>query len=169
MPPTVSSNRGILKPIKKSPSDQLRQLVSDLFLKSGRFSDDVIENLIQELPHKWERHGDLIVIPQRSLRDANWKIFEKEVFQIICETLKISRIARKNPVKPDSYRSSNIELLWGNNGIVHHVDNKIRYQWDITKCMFSIGNITEKLRIARFDCSNEVIVDLFAEPLHLAM
>lgn len=162
MPPTVSNNRGILKPIKKSPSDQLRQLVSDLLLKSGRFSDDVIANLIQELPHKWERHGDLIVIPQRSLRDANWKIFEKEVFQIICETLKISRIARKNPVKPDSYRSSNIELLWGNNGIVHHVDNKIRYQWDITKCMFSIGNITEKLRIARFDCSNEVVVDLFA-------
>lgn len=28
--------------------------------------------------------------------------------------------------------------------------------------MFSIGNITEKLRIASFDCSNEVVVDLFA-------
>lgn len=28
--------------------------------------------------------------------------------------------------------------------------------------MFSIGNITEKLRIASFDCSGEVVVDLFA-------
>ena len=28
--------------------------------------------------------------------------------------------------------------------------------------MFSIGNITEKLRIAKFDCSQEVVVDLFA-------
>lgn len=28
--------------------------------------------------------------------------------------------------------------------------------------MFSIGNITEKLRIASFDCSDEVVVDLFA-------
>lgn len=28
--------------------------------------------------------------------------------------------------------------------------------------MFSIGNITEKLRIARFDCRNEIVVDLFA-------
>jgi hypothetical protein len=28
--------------------------------------------------------------------------------------------------------------------------------------MFSWGNITEKLRIASFDCSNEVVVDLFA-------
>ena len=28
--------------------------------------------------------------------------------------------------------------------------------------MFSIGNITEKLRIASFDCKGEVVVDLFA-------
>lgn len=28
--------------------------------------------------------------------------------------------------------------------------------------MFSWGNITEKLRIAEFDCSNETVVDLFA-------
>jgi tRNA G37 N-methylase Trm5 len=28
--------------------------------------------------------------------------------------------------------------------------------------MFSWGNITEKLRIASFDCSNEIVVDLFA-------
>ena len=28
--------------------------------------------------------------------------------------------------------------------------------------MFSIGNITEKLRIASFNCSSEVVVDLFA-------
>jgi len=28
--------------------------------------------------------------------------------------------------------------------------------------MFSIGNITEKLRIASFDCSDEIVVDLFA-------
>lgn len=28
--------------------------------------------------------------------------------------------------------------------------------------MFSIGNITEKLRIAKFNCTNEVVVDLFA-------
>ena len=28
--------------------------------------------------------------------------------------------------------------------------------------MFSAGNITEKLRIASFDCRGEVIVDLYA-------
>ena len=28
--------------------------------------------------------------------------------------------------------------------------------------MFSSGNITEKLRLAKFDCSGEVVVDLYA-------
>jgi len=28
--------------------------------------------------------------------------------------------------------------------------------------MFSTGNITEKLRIATFDCHQEVVVDLYA-------
>ena len=32
----------------------------------------------------------------------------------------------------------------------------------MTRCMFSAGNITEKLRIATFDCRGEVVVDLYA-------
>lgn len=36
------------------------------------------------------------------------------------------------------------------------------YHYDVTKCMFSIGNINEKLRIANFDCKMEVVVDMFA-------
>ncbi|TMS17805.1 tRNA wybutosine-synthesizing protein 2-like protein [Larimichthys crocea] len=31
-----------------------------------------------------------------------------------------------------------------------------------TKCMFSAGNITEKLRVAGFDCRGETVVDLYA-------
>lgn len=36
------------------------------------------------------------------------------------------------------------------------------YQWDVTKCMFSAGNITEKLRVASLDCRGQTVVDLFA-------
>ena len=28
--------------------------------------------------------------------------------------------------------------------------------------MFSVGNITEKMRIAKIDCSKETVVDLYA-------
>lgn len=37
-----------------------------------------------------------------------------------------------------------------------------RYTFDVTKCMFSPGNITEKLRVASMQCSGEVLVDLYA-------
>ncbi|XP_066195625.1 tRNA wybutosine-synthesizing protein 2 homolog isoform X7 [Sylvia atricapilla] len=36
------------------------------------------------------------------------------------------------------------------------------YTFDVTKCMFSPGNITEKLRVASLPCSGEVVVDLYA-------
>uniref|UniRef100_A0A8C1I2X8 tRNA wybutosine-synthesizing protein 2 homolog n=1 Tax=Cyprinus carpio carpio TaxID=630221 RepID=A0A8C1I2X8_CYPCA len=37
-----------------------------------------------------------------------------------------------------------------------------QYEFDVAKCMFCSGNITEKLRIASFDCSGETVVDLYA-------
>lgn len=37
-----------------------------------------------------------------------------------------------------------------------------RYTFDVTKCMFSPGNITEKLRVALLPCAGEVLVDLYA-------
>nr|XP_060612543.1 tRNA wybutosine-synthesizing protein 2 homolog [Anolis sagrei ordinatus] len=37
-----------------------------------------------------------------------------------------------------------------------------RYMFDVTKCMLSPGNITEKLRIASLPCAGEVVVDLYA-------
>lgn len=46
--------------------------------------------------------------------------------------------------------------------IVRHVDNGIKYEYDVTKCMFSIGNITEKMRVASFPCAGETVVDLYA-------
>lgn len=44
-----------------------------------------------------------------------------------------------------------------------------RYEFDVTKCMFSSGNITEKLRVAGFDCRGETVVDLFAGGKTLSM
>ena len=42
------------------------------------------------------------------------------------------------------------------------MDNGIVYHWDVTKCMFSAGNITEKIRVANLDCRGQTVVDLFA-------
>lgn len=54
-----------------------------------------------------------------------------------------------------------MEILVGVNGWVDHCENGVIYSFDATKCMFSWGNLSEKLRMGKLDCKEEVIVDLF--------
>ena len=65
-------------------------------------------------------------------------------------------------VLPTGTRDSTLEILLGDNGLVEHIENGITYSFDATKCMFSFGNLSEKLRMGNLDCRDEVIVDLFA-------
>jgi tRNA wybutosine-synthesizing protein 3 len=41
-------------------------------------------------------------------------------------------------------------------------ENGLRYGFDMTKSMFSSGNVSEKARIAQMDCRGETVVDLYA-------
>ncbi|RWS08845.1 tRNA wybutosine-synthesizing protein 2-like protein [Dinothrombium tinctorium] len=52
-------------------------------------------------------------------------------------------------------------MIKGDDSWALHIDNKIKYTFDITKCMFSFGNINEKIRVSKLNCENEIIVDLF--------
>ena len=60
------------------------------------------------------------------------------------------------------YRSPINQLVLGEDGWVTHTDNGVHYVFDATRTMFSQGNITEKIRMAKLSCSDEVVVDLFA-------
>uniref|UniRef100_A0A8C3NM15 tRNA(Phe) (4-demethylwyosine(37)-C(7)) aminocarboxypropyltransferase n=1 Tax=Geospiza parvula TaxID=87175 RepID=A0A8C3NM15_GEOPR len=82
--------------------------------------------------------------------------------ETVAAALGARRVARRGRVMPDGMRSPRVTLLLGQHGWVEHVDNGIRYTFDVTKCMFSPGNITEKLRVASLPCSGEVVVDLYA-------
>ena len=68
----------------------------------------------------------------------------------------------KGCVAPTGTRDSTLKILVGDNGWVNHCENGILYSFNATKCMFSWGNLSEKLHMARLDCTDEVIVDLFA-------
>ena len=56
-----------------------------------------------------------------------------------------------------------IEFIAGeNNPIVEHKEHDVIYRFDITKIMFSKGNINERKHLATLVKSGEVIVDMFA-------
>ncbi|NXH87576.1 TYW2 protein, partial [Edolisoma coerulescens] len=126
---------------RRTPSQKLRDELRRLL--GGSWS----EELERDVPQAWQRHGDLVVLREDSFRAAPWERLGK---------------GEQGRVMPDGMRTPSVTLLLGQDGWVEHVDNGIRYTFDVTKCMFSPGNITEKLRVASLPCSGEVLVDLYA-------
>jgi tRNA G37 N-methylase Trm5 len=139
----------------------------------------ITKDLIRKHMPKFKRHEDLIIIhetaweefkkslPMPVVDDENspFSIDEHELASLTCQSIQkptCRRLAVDRGVKNDNFRSPNIQLILGDNGLVNHKDNHILYQFDVTKCMFSFGNVREKMRMAELDCSDEIVVDLFA-------
>ncbi|XP_064477090.1 tRNA wybutosine-synthesizing protein 2 homolog [Ornithodoros turicata] len=141
------------------PYEKLLCGIKGLLRAKGLVLDD---SLLAEVPKHWLRHGDLVLLPSTAFAHPFWQQLGQDLWRTCCDTLRCSRIACNGAVTPDGYRSPTAKLLLGEDGWVVHVDNRIRYTFDITRCMFSPGNVTEKLRIARFKCHGETVVDLYA-------
>lgn len=137
------------------------------------------KDLIKKSLPKYRRHDDLIIINENAWEDfkkslpivvvksenSPFSIDEDELASLVCQAIQkptCKRVAIERGVKNDGYRTPNISLILGENGLVNHKDNHILYQFDVTKCMFSFGNVREKMRMAELRCSNEIVVDLFA-------
>ncbi|KAK4284380.1 hypothetical protein QN277_001222 [Acacia crassicarpa] len=118
--------------------------------------------LLEELPIRWDRLGDIVILPTTSFKDPMWNSIAEELWPTVAKSLKANRLARQGPVAANGTRDSMLQILVGDNGWVDHRENGILYSFDASKCMFSWGNLSEKLRMARLDCRDEIIVDLFA-------
>ncbi|XP_075752859.1 tRNA wybutosine-synthesizing protein 2 homolog isoform X2 [Pelodiscus sinensis] len=152
--PVPSKAARVQSPARKL-SSELQRLVSG---SEGRWSDE----LADDLPRSWQRHGDLVLLSEDSFRAALWKQLGPELWGTVASALGARRVAKRGRVSPDGVRSPTVTLLLGQDGWVEHVDNGIRYTFDVTRCMFSPGNITEKLRVASLPCAGEVVADLYA-------
>ncbi|XP_010570742.1 PREDICTED: tRNA wybutosine-synthesizing protein 2 homolog isoform X2 [Haliaeetus leucocephalus] len=142
---------------RQTPAQKLRDELRRLLGKSWS------EELERDVPRAWQRHGDLVLLSEDCFRAAPWEKLGPALWETVASALGGRRLARRGRVLPDGMRSPSVTLLLGQDGWVEHVDNGIRYTFDVTKCMFSPGNITEKLRVASLPCSGEVLVDLYAE------
>uniref|UniRef100_A0A2C9JRV7 tRNA(Phe) (4-demethylwyosine(37)-C(7)) aminocarboxypropyltransferase n=1 Tax=Biomphalaria glabrata TaxID=6526 RepID=A0A2C9JRV7_BIOGL len=141
---------------KTAPSCRLREKLQ-LKLKEYSLSED----LMRELPTKWEKHEDLILLPCSSFISPQWNIIA-DLWDVVAQCLNCKRLARHSTIAQNGFRSSQVKILLGKDGEVTHTDNGVKYSYDVTKCMFSAGNISEKLRLARLNCKGEIIVDLYA-------
>lgn len=141
----------------KSPYQCLVKNLKLLMLENNLWDDSYIE----DIPKHWEKHGSLVLLPSSCFSKKAWNKCPN-LWETVAQVLKCEKLARKSSVKPDDFRSPHTELLLGNDGWTICQENGIKYTYDVTKCMFSAGNITEKLRISKFDCTNEIVVDMYA-------
>tara|TARA_B100001559_G_C16503028_1_gene624351 strand:+ start:6850 stop:7779 length:930 start_codon:yes stop_codon:yes gene_type:complete len=122
--------------------------------------------LIKQIPSRWEKLGDMVLIPENSLNSEIWNevllISNKNIWKIFCDVLGVSKIGRQNRIKLGPMRKSQVELLYGEDGIVIHKENGIIFEFDTTRVMFSSGNVSERIRMSKFDCSDEIVLDLYA-------
>lgn len=144
---------------KISPQEKLRLAIDKLFQIKGVTCDAFLQN---DIPLHWEQHGDLILLPENSFALDKWALFGEELWKVVAESLGVTRLAKKSAINNDGFRTPKVSLLLGDNGWVTHIDNGIKYSFDVTKCMFSAGNITEKIRVGNFDCRGQSVVDLYA-------
>ncbi|MED5485313.1 MAG: hypothetical protein VYE59_01710 [Candidatus Thermoplasmatota archaeon] len=129
-------------------------------------SESLKIELVKEIPSRWEKLGNMILLPESSFNSLNWqKIIidhSEKIWKIFCEEFKVTKIGRQRKIKTGPMRKSQVELLYGTDGIVLHKENGILFEFDTTKVMFSSGNVSERIRVSKFDCSNEIILDLYA-------
>lgn len=148
----VETKKAAMSPLKVM-SEGVTSLIEEKGLPTG---------LLEELPTRWDRIGDIVILPATSFKNSLWDSIAEELWLIVAKSLKAHRLARQGPVAATGTRDSTLEILVGDDGWVNHRENGIHYSFNATKCMFSWGNLSEKLRMAQMDCKDEVIVDLFA-------
>lgn len=141
--------------IKNTPQARLKKALSQLIEQNGWPT-----TLINDIPTKWEKHGDLLLFSDTAFR--RWEDYQtEEMWKTVASSLGGQRVGRKGEVHGVERRPS-VQLLLGENGWTEHLEHGISYSYDVTLSMFSAGNLSERGRIGDLDCRGEVILDLYA-------
>ena len=147
------------------PHTNLRLALENWFEKNSTDNFTMKKNI----PRKWEKLGDIALLAKDSFEPGflehvslNSKDKGGVLWDAISLALDVKSIGIQQPIANDTVRSSQAILLNSDDGWTKFLDNGVIFTLDVTKVMFSSGNITERHRIARMNMKDEIIVDCFA-------
>ncbi len=116
------------------------------------------EGALAGMPRKADVFGNALLLGQQELLHPVWE----GVWPAVAAAAGVDIVARRAEISASPTRDSLVQLLHGDSPWVHVKENGVLYTLDITKCMFSRGNVTEKARMAAQPAQGETIVDLYA-------
>jgi len=115
--------------------------------------------LINFLPEKWEKIGNILTIKLNEKLSS----YREEIGKAYAEVLHCKTVLNDFGGISGIYREPNVKLLHGSKDTeTVHKENGICYKLDVRKIMFSSGNMDERIRMATISNKNETVVDLFA-------
>ena len=129
--------------------------------------DEIIKNLskkipselIDYLPNKWDKIGDVLIIKlhnnieqyQEIIGETYAKVLNRK--SVLCDIGGISGVCRE----------PNVKVIYGSNDCeTVHKENGVRFKLDPKRIMFSSGNMDERRRMSKVSNNEEFVVDLFA-------
>ena len=164
----MSSNPPSVEPHARLYESITQWLQSNLEIDESPHSREILmDDLLSEIPKKWEKLGDLILLPQTAFCSKIWISIISEKNQLslwncIAEALKVERIGIQKHINDDIERSSQAQLLLGKSSWVELLDYGVKLGFDACKVMYSSGNVTERHRIGNMDMKGETIIDCYA-------
>ena len=116
-------------------------------------------NLINKIPEKWEKIGNILTMVLPSIFNE----YKKIIGEKYAEVLNCKTVLRDIGGIKGEFRVPNVEVIYGSkNTETVHKENGVKYKLDPQKIMFSSGNMDERIRMANISNRNETVVDLFA-------
>ena len=162
----VKPNRWIPAPPPIDPHHRLRESVKRWLLAHMPASAATHEVLLNDLPKRWERLDDLVLLPKSAFASTEWhaalSTIEGEPWSEIAAALRAERLGRQSAVESDVIRSSGATMLHGAHGEVKVLDHGVHFRFDATQQMYSSGNVTERHRMGDLDLRGETVVDAFS-------
>ena len=102
----------------------------------GKIEKEIGGDLSSQLPKKWKKIGDILVIDFSDLSEGE----KKQAAPVYAHFLKVKTIIQKNKVSGELRKPNNIEILFGENTVTEIMEYGIRYKMDLSKTMWSPGN-----------------------------
>ncbi len=141
---TRSDERPVVVPIDPAVRvfDRLREL---------NFPEDTIAGL----PMKWELFGDVLVLRLDSP-------LERQVAAVYAEVLGANTVVVPTGGVEGTLRQPQMRVVHGERTETTHIENRIKFNFDVTRIMYSSGNVDERIRMANVDATGETVIDMFA-------
>lgn len=117
---------------------------------------DIPERDLKHLPRKWEKFGDVLVVKMPGISE------KERVARAYAQVLDCKTVLEDVRGISGITRTPHFTFIYGDNAETVHIENGIKYRFDVSRIMFSSGNVDERIRMASVAQRHEVVVDMFA-------